>query len=203
MSVYIYPTDTVWGIGAPIYDESSCLKVDEIKKSCSGKPSSILFSNFESIIKNFDLPKFMDTEFLKLFFSFETTLGLPLLHSKMRMPKWIVQDSDWVGIRCLEYLWVEEVVQLAGGPVTTTSLNISGEKPCLDLVSSKVFCQNHCPEAHFVEGKDFALSGASSTIAVFSSLASNDSLSVQYLRKGRMYKEVRLFLESFIEVLPT
>ena len=47
--VFVYPTSSVWGIGADIYSEEFVLKVLNIKNSNSKKPTSILFKDEEQL----------------------------------------------------------------------------------------------------------------------------------------------------------
>ena len=56
MSVYLYPTDTVWGIGAPMENQQACLRVEEIKKSSSTKPISLLFSSPHEVLSFLSFP---------------------------------------------------------------------------------------------------------------------------------------------------
>ncbi len=48
-SIIIYPTDTVYGIGANVFDEKAILKVFSIKKRPLNKPLSICISRIEDI----------------------------------------------------------------------------------------------------------------------------------------------------------
>ena len=48
-SIIIYPTDTVYGIGANVFDEEAILKVFNIKKRPLNKPLSICISRIEDI----------------------------------------------------------------------------------------------------------------------------------------------------------
>lgn len=47
--VVLYPTDTVYGLGANIFDKSAVRRVFEIKQRSFLKPLSILVSDVESI----------------------------------------------------------------------------------------------------------------------------------------------------------
>ncbi len=50
-SIIVYPTDTVYGIGANIFDEKAILKVFSIKKRSKNKPLSICVSRIQDIKK--------------------------------------------------------------------------------------------------------------------------------------------------------
>ncbi len=175
--LHIYPTDTLWGIGAPLSSRQKHLEIAKIKGHAPDKPLSILFSRVEAVRQNFELPEFMDAAFLRKLFALEITLGLSLTRARMDIPPWITGTSEWVGVRCLEYPWIREITERAGGPVTSTSLNLSGQAPCLDLNCAQNFCRTHCPDARLWRGEGQKLSGVSSTIVLLSGL--------DFLRRGR------------------
>ena len=175
--IHLYPTDTVWGIGASLTSQRAHSKIATIKGHTPGKPLSILFARVEEVMQNFELPGFMDAAFLRELFSLEVTLGLPLSQAGIDIPPWIVGESSWVGVRCLEYPWVRDITERAGGPVSTTSLNLSGQAPCVDFSCAQTFLQTHCPDARLWRGDGQKLSGVSSTIVTLSDLS--------LLREGR------------------
>ncbi len=66
--LFIYPTDTVWGIGSNIYDEASFKEIARIKKTTTDKPLSIMFTDLSELKKSFRFPVEMNEEWLRLFF---------------------------------------------------------------------------------------------------------------------------------------
>ena len=50
--VIIFPTDTVYGIGTPIFDTKGIDKIYEIKKRSKDKPLACLFSNINRFNPN-------------------------------------------------------------------------------------------------------------------------------------------------------
>ena len=48
-TVFIYPTDTVWGIGGSIWSQDAYDKVCDIKGTGRGKPLSIIVSDEEML----------------------------------------------------------------------------------------------------------------------------------------------------------
>lgn len=49
--IYIFPTDTVYGIGTSVFDKESINKIYEIKKRPKTKPLAVLCANVEQIEK--------------------------------------------------------------------------------------------------------------------------------------------------------
>ncbi len=192
--ITIYPTDTVWGLGAPLDSQKACQRVGHIKGHPSGRPTSILFAHPQQVLESFALPRFITVAFLQEFFALETTLGLPLKLAQRKIPPWVTGGSDWVGVRCLEFPWIAAMITRAGGPVTTTSLNLQGRPTCLNFEGAQRFRQAHCPEAQLLEGDGRPLSGQASTIAVLQ-FGPGASLNIRYLRRGKYSAQVELLFK--------
>lgn len=192
--IFIYPTDTVWGIGCSLYSEIGHAKIAEIKKTSKNKPLSIMFSTIEELTKSFEFPSQITLSWLKEFFALETTLGLPLKASKIRIPKWATGDSEFVSLRCLETDAVKKIYQQINSPFFTTSLNLSGEPPITDSSVALQFQKLHVPCAQFImpASKTGAqLSGAGSTIVFFS-----EHLNYEIKREGKRIEEVKKHLQK-------
>jgi len=125
--IYIYKTDTVWGIGSAIDDKDSHLKICKIKKTSTQKPVSILFNSLKEIKKYFDLPFSKEDKDLSYFFNDKITLLLPLKYALKKIPNFIIGESEYVGIRCLKNHKISKVIEEIRKPITTTSLNFTGE----------------------------------------------------------------------------
>lgn len=186
--VFIYPTDTVWGIGCSIYSEKGFERIAEIKHTSKNKPLSMMFANSKEVFDSFKLPQEVTLEWLEQFFAMETTLGLPLSLSKIRIPKWATGESEYVSIRCLETSIIKKIHDEVKAPFFSTSLNITGEPPVTKTADAKKFQQNYAQDCHFFN-QDSDLSGTSSTIVFIS-----ESLNFEIKREGRKIEEVKKHL---------
>lgn len=185
--IFIYPTDTVWGIGSSIYSEKGHERIADIKKTAKNKPLSIMFASAEDILSSFKLPEEMTKEWLETFFSMETTLGLPLALSKIRIPRWATGESSYVSLRCLSLPVVSKIHQDLQAPFFSTSLNLTGEAPITSLEEARNFYQQHAPDAIFFPGEHSGqLSGTSSSIVFI-----NENLTFEIKREGRKVEEVK------------
>ncbi|HAZ12084.1 MAG: hypothetical protein A2X86_06465 [Bdellovibrionales bacterium GWA2_49_15] len=146
MNIYIYPTDTVWGLGSSIHDHEAHLRICEIKKTPANKPVSVLMAKLSDVQEYFNLPATTNLELLREIFQLEATLGLPLKWMHKKIPDYIFAGSSWIGVRCLERPSVQELMKMASAPVTTTSLNYSGEAPITSEVLAREFSKRikHC-----------------------------------------------------------
>ena len=163
-SVFIYPTDTVWGIGASIRSKAAREKINVIKRSPDDKPLSIMFTDINTLYNSFNFPDGMSVSWLRNFFKLESTLGLPLRIPKISIPSWVTAKSEFVSVRCLEFPALKEISQDLAAPFFTTSLNLAGEPPITSYEDALKFQKEHAHSCEFFGDSTHDLSGRSSTI---------------------------------------
>ncbi|MCP4913451.1 MAG: Sua5/YciO/YrdC/YwlC family protein [Oligoflexia bacterium] len=188
--ILAYPTDTVWGIGCDIYNEEAVAMVHQIKKSDPTKPLSTLIPNVEflSNILNEDL-EYLNKDWLKKFFSLETTILLPIKSLNVEIPKWVLADSEYASFRCLRNEAIDEIFKQNSNPIISTSLNLTGTPPIIDLEEAEVFFQKYIGEkGRFYPSDAKKLSGHSSTIIKC------DPEGYSIVREGMRVSEVKEFL---------
>ena len=157
----IYPTDTVWGLGAPVHSQEENRRVRSIKGNSSNKPLSVLFYNLEHLREFIILPSgWDDSERLNAFFEWEGTLAIPRGCLKAYWGEWIYGESDFATIRCLplKFLQREEC------PFTTTSLNLQGESPITDIDEARNFSAGLKTPHRLITDEIYKPSGMASTI---------------------------------------
>ncbi|MBK22495.1 MAG: hypothetical protein CME70_00705 [Halobacteriovorax sp.] len=191
--VFIYPTDTVWGIGGNIHVDGMATKVNKIKGYDEVKPLSILFCNLDMLSDYFQLELF-DKDWLEGLFEKQATLGLPVDSLKMNIPSEAYGGSTFVCVRVLSTPLISELIEKAGGPVFTTSFNEKGEDPILESSAAIKLKNKVCPNAQIIGEGIENLSGHSSTIIVYKG---NNQFEV--LRPGKKIEEI----EKHIALLTT
>ena len=120
--VVLYPTDTVYGLGANIFDKKAVKRVFDIKQRSFLKPLSILVRDVESI----DLVA-------KVSLSQKQTLNKYLpgpytftLNKRKIVPRGVTSGLNNVGVRVPD---CEIACRMAGVfPITTTSANLSDDE---------------------------------------------------------------------------
>ena len=187
--IFIYPTDTVWGIGASIDDKESTLQIHKIKGSQASKPLSVLFSSYEQLCRYIDLSS-LDQKKMKEIFKLESTLLFPKESFDQVIPSWIITGSDLVGIRCLEHPFYKKLTDLAGSPITTTSLNQTGMKTITDSDEAFDFYKKHCRSYNFEDDPEIIPSGASSTLCYIKADG------VKIFRRGRQVDRILQLLDQ-------
>ncbi|WP_026338956.1 L-threonylcarbamoyladenylate synthase [Fusobacterium russii] len=123
----IYPTDTVYGLGAIITNEKSLEKIYEVKTRNFSSPLIALVSSVKYIEKIAVLnqkEKKLVEELAKNFWPGALTI---ILNKKREVPSIMVSGGDTVGVRIPNLDLALEIIELAGGILATTSANISGE----------------------------------------------------------------------------
>lgn len=183
--LFVYPTDTVWGIGGDIFSEECYQKIALVKGHTSKKPLSIIFKNFEMITELIELPSTISRDWLADFFKLESTIGLPKSWSKKDLPHWICQDSEYISIRCMDLIELRPVFEEVGGPVTSTSLNLTGKAPIVRESDARDFFNNFMGSGFFSEKVSTECSGRSSTIVLF------DGKEFNFLREGKYIDQIR------------
>lgn len=189
--IFIYPTDTVWGIGCSIYSQKGYERIAEIKKTDTTKPISVLFASINNLAESFRFPSKITASWLREYFKLESTLGIPKSQALIEIPLWATGDSQFVSIRCLETEATKNIYQSINSPFFTTSLNITGEPPITTLEDAKLFQQLHAPDTVIISKMDKPLSGSSSSIVFI-----DEALKISIIRKGQKINEVLELLEK-------
>ena len=121
--IVVYPTDTLYGIGADIYNEKAINQVFEIKKRLKTDPLSVAVSRFSEIEKI----AFVDDktkELAEVFLPGKLTI---ILNKKDVVPDFVTGGLDKIAIRIPDNKIALELLSKFG-PLTATSANIHGEK---------------------------------------------------------------------------
>ena len=119
--IVLYPTDTVYGLGANIFDKGAVRRVFDIKQRNLLKPLSILVSNVDSI----DLVAKVSLSQKEIINSYLPGPYTFILQKKPIVPHAVTSGSNYVGVRVPDN---EIACRLAGiFPITTTSANLSDE----------------------------------------------------------------------------
>lgn len=151
--IFIYPTDTIYGLGCDATNEQSVNKIREIKQRDS-KPLSIIAPSFEWIEQNF----YFDYD-IKQFIPGAYTLLL-----KKKDPNFLawISNNDRIGVRIPDHSFTREI-QKAGVPFVTTSVNLSGEPFAIDLED---ISENIKSQVDYIIISDQELSGKPSTLII-------------------------------------
>jgi len=124
-NIFIYPTDTVYGIGCNALNEESVLRIKEIKGRDAGKPLSVIAPSKDWIYSNL----FADKGRVDKYLPGRYTL---ILKKKEKGFLDYVSSGETLGVR-IPVHWFAGLVAKSGVPFITTSANLSGEKAAAEL----------------------------------------------------------------------
>ena len=119
--VVLYPTDTIYGLGANVFNEKAVEKVYNIKKRDYFKPVSVLVSSIEEILFIAEIPQKHENLVLNSLpgpFTF-------ILYKTTVMPNYPSKNNK-IGVRIPNNIISRELSR--NFPITTTSANLSGEE---------------------------------------------------------------------------
>ena len=133
--VIVYPTETVYGLGANALDEQAVMRVFQIKKRPLSKPIFLAVSNFEMLKNVAEISK-EDMDILEQLLPGPVSV---LVKKKSIVPDILTAGSPLLGIRYPDHETALRIIDLAG-PITSTSANRTGALPptSVDQVSSEI-----------------------------------------------------------------
>jgi len=122
--IVIYPTETVYGLGADAFSDEAILKVYEVKKRPLAMPISIAVSDFDMLGAVARTEPWME-KFLKEFLPGPVTVVLPARNS---VPAILTGGTGQIGIRIPAHPLALQLIEKFDAPITATSANLHGAK---------------------------------------------------------------------------
>ena len=159
--IVIFPTETVYGIGANAFDENAIKRLYDVKRRPLNKPISLLVSDMDMVNKVAKDITELEYKLMERFFPGPFTI---ILKKRDIVPNIVTANSDTVGIRMPSSKIARKLVEYAGVPIATSSANISGKPSGTNLeeilkdLDGKVDC---C-----VDGEESKLGIASTIVKV-------------------------------------
>jgi len=120
----IYPTETVYGLGADAFSEEAIQKVYSAKKRDLAKPISIAVSDFEMLAVVARLDARMQ-EFIQQFLPGPVTVVMP---ARRIVPDILTGGTGLIGIRIPAHPLAQQIIEQFDAPITATSANLAGAK---------------------------------------------------------------------------
>lgn len=135
--VVLYPTDTVYGLGANIFDIRAVRRVFDIKQRSLLKPLSILVSDIKAI----DLVAKVSIEQKEVINNYLPGPYTFILNKRRIVPRAVTSGSNYVGVRVPDNDIACRLASLF--PITTTSANLSDEEvlSCPDEILDQLECK--------------------------------------------------------------
>ena len=122
--IIIYPTDTVYGFGVDATNENSIKRLNNLKNRKG--PISVIASGKNVVSKWIDIPNDQLSEAISYLEPY-TTIIYPV--KKGIVNELILGPNSTLGIRVPNHPFCLEIAKTCNIPITTTSVNRTGQKP--------------------------------------------------------------------------
>ena len=172
----VYPTETVYGLGADALSEDAVMRVYEAKNRPVGKPISVAVSDM-NMLDAVAVVDDLSRAFIEQFLPGPVTVLLP---AKSCLPAVLTGGTGLIGIRWPDHEIALAIISRFDAPITSTSANISDDIPPTRPEEVSV------PHDYLVDGGD--LPGTPSTVV--------DLSTRRILRRGAEWEAVEAFLET-------
>ncbi len=173
----IFPTETVYGLGASAYDADAVYKIFEAKRRPHDNPLIVHVSDPREA-EFFSYTNALYYRLARAFMPGPLTL---ILKKRENIPPEVTAGGDTVGVRCPSHPVAREFIRLAGVPVAAPSANLSG-RPSPTTAAHCIEDMNGRVDA-IIDGGDCEF-GLESTVAL---ITGEDS--VKILRPGAVTAE--------------
>ncbi len=174
--IIVYPTETVYGLGADALSEHAIHRVYEVKQRLLSKPMSVAVSDIEMLNIVAQVGE-EEEKFIKKFLPGPVTVVLP---STSCLPEVLTGGTGLIGVRMPDHEIALAIIREFDMPITSTSANISGREPPVRFDQVTVVYDL------FVDGG--TLSGTPSTVV--------DLVHRQILRAGGRVEEIGQYLSK-------
>ena len=121
----VFPTDTVYGIGADAFNEMAITRLYAAKQRPSAKGIPILLADLADIWRVTTTIPPLAEQYMQQFWPGPLTLIVPK-HPNLPAN---ISDNDGIAVRIPNCAVARAVIRAAGGAVATSSANLSGQPP--------------------------------------------------------------------------
>ena len=126
-TIFIHPTDTVYGFAANPFNEDAVKKIDEIKKRHSEKKYILLINNIDNLLTYTDIHSEKHQDFLLSVWPNPVSVVLKLNKKTAR-----ILGMETAAFRIPNNRFCLKFLDAVNMPVISTSVNRSNEKPLFD-----------------------------------------------------------------------
>lgn len=122
-NLVIFPTETVYGIGANALNDEACKNIFKAKGRAGDNPLIVHVNNFDMIKQIIEEPNELEKKLLNTLCPGPFTI---ILKAKSIIPKSVTAGLDTVGIRMPSNKIANKLIEYAGVPIAAPSANVSG-----------------------------------------------------------------------------
>jgi len=174
--IIVFPTDTVYGIGANYKDKEAIDKIYKYKNRDKNKPLILLISKKEYLSK---IAIFDEKKLEKLTNKFWPGALTLVLKKNMDECKELNPDFQSIGVRIPKNKVALEIIENAGGIIATTSANISDKETPTNYNEL---------DQEFIEKVDYVIKEENTHIGIASTIIDMTGDNIKILREGIIKK---------------
>ena len=132
--IVAFPTETVYGIGADIFNEKAVQKIFKVKGRNFNKPLSAHISDIKMVDMVSDIIPDIFYELANIFLPGALTL---IIKAKSNIPSIVTAETETIAIRFPSNQVCESFIDTVGFPLAATSANISGNSSAINPAEVK------------------------------------------------------------------
>ena len=128
--VIAYPTEAVFGLGCDPMNEKAVQRLLTIKQRPVEKGLILIAADIAQLNDYIDLSQLSAAQIDKI----NQTWPGPatwVMPAKAQVPKWLTGQFDSIAVRVSSHPTVRDLCLSFGGPITSTSANLTGLTPCV------------------------------------------------------------------------
>ncbi len=129
--VFLYPTETIYGLGTPPFNSENVLKIFKVKDRPATKPLPLIADSMEAVKRAWvdDVPEWLN-DIAERFWPGPLTI---IYKASSEISPYVHAGSCKVGVRISSHHIAKTLARLAGGLIIATSANLSGKNPIIDV----------------------------------------------------------------------
>ena len=184
----LFPTETVYGIGADGLNEEAVKKIFIAKGRAQDNPLILHVSNIEMIERIAKNISPLEYKLINAFFPGPLTI---ILNKKDIVPKNVSANLDTVGVRMPENIIAHDLIELSNTPIAAPSANISGRPSGTNIQDIFEELNNRV---------DYIIDGGETTIGLESTVIRVIEGKIHILRPGKItYNDLIKYGEVIID----
>jgi L-threonylcarbamoyladenylate synthase len=130
------PTETSYGLAVDPFNDQALKQLFEIKQRPSSKPVLVLIDDVQHLSRLTITTPAIYQPLIERYWPGPLTLIFP---ARLTLPSLLTAGTGTIGVRISSHQAASEICSRAGGAITATSANISGQRPAravTDLIDS-------------------------------------------------------------------
>ncbi len=174
--VIVFPTETLYGLGADAFNFTAVEKVFQLKGRDPNNPFPVLVSDrsmLNSLVENISP---LAEKLIERFWPGPLTLVLP---ARNDIPRPLVNSTGAIGVRISSQPIASEIVRMLGRPLTATSANPSGQPGAKTIAQARDYFSGKIKV--FIDGGELTSKTGSTVAAVVGS-------KIKIIRAGEIAK---------------